>query len=131
MTRIVALGTDLMDRSRLTAAVPATEVIAAVEQVDRADIVIVDLARHASSVAEIRRRVPDALVVAYGPHIDAELLAAARADGADRVMARSRFFSDPKSAIDVSIGRRRKRRRLRRRASTPRDTGDAPPPSDR
>jgi hypothetical protein len=88
-----------MDQSRVVAAVPGVEIIASSADVTGADIVVVDLARHQGVLPEIRRRAPDAWVVAYGPHVDAEALAAARAAGADRVLARSRFFKDPAAAL--------------------------------
>jgi hypothetical protein len=38
-------------------------------------------------------------VVAFGPHVDTELLDRATADGADVVLPRSRFFQDPAAAV--------------------------------
>ena len=61
--RVVALASDLMDRSRITAAIP------------------------------------DARIVAFGPHVDEDATAAARAEGADVVWPRSRFFRDPHAAL--------------------------------
>jgi hypothetical protein len=97
--RVVALVDDLMDRSRLLAAVPTAEPIRAVSAAAGADVVIVDLARHASAVGDVRRVAPAATILAFGPHVDDELLAAARRDGADVVMARSQFFRDPLGAL--------------------------------
>jgi hypothetical protein len=42
---------------------------------------------------------PGARIVAFGPHVDDELLAQAERDGADLVLPRSRFFQDPAAAI--------------------------------
>jgi DNA-binding NarL/FixJ family response regulator len=97
---IAATTTDLMDRSRIGGAIPG--VLFALDP--EADIVIVDLARGAQQVAEVRAAVPAARIVCYGPHVDDEAAAAARAAGADIVMARSRFFRDPAAAIVLDAG---------------------------
>jgi hypothetical protein len=90
-----------MDRSKVQSAIegvvfardPATAV--------GADVVVVDLARFADAVAELRSRAPGARIVAFGPHVDDALLAGAREDGADVVMARSQFFRDPGAAVQT------------------------------
>ena len=94
--RVCALVTDLMDRSRLSAAIPGVGF-----SLDHAaEVVIVDLARDgAARVAELRAAMPAARIVCYGPHVDDEAAAAAQAAGADIVMPRSRFFRDPAAAI--------------------------------
>jgi hypothetical protein len=92
---VAATTTDLMDRSRIGAAIPG--VVFGVDP--DADVVIVDLARGAEQVAQARRAMPHARVVCYGPHVDDESAAAARTAGADVVMPRSRFFRDPAAAI--------------------------------
>jgi hypothetical protein len=43
--------------------------------------------------------VPGARIVAFGPHVDADVLEQAAADGADVVLPRSRFFQDPAAAL--------------------------------
>jgi hypothetical protein len=97
-----------MDRSRLEAAVPGIVVITAPHDASGAAVVVVDLVRHADALADVRAVAPDAFVVAFGPHVDTDALAAARADGADVVLPRSRFFLDPGSALtpppDQSVG---------------------------
>jgi DNA-binding NarL/FixJ family response regulator len=97
--RVVALVSDLMDRSRVSAAVPdvafTTDPAACVD----ADVVVIDLGRHSESVAAVRAVTPSARIVAFGPHVDDELLAGAQASGADVVLARSRFFRDPAAAL--------------------------------
>jgi len=100
VTRIVALAGDLMDRSRLTSAIPEIELLATPAEVAGADVVVVDLARHAGALAAVRHHAPDARIVGYGPHVDTDTLAAATAAGADRVLARSRFFRDPRAALE-------------------------------
>jgi DNA-binding NarL/FixJ family response regulator len=98
MTRVIALVGDLMDRTRLTGAIAGLALAASAADTRGADVVIVDLARHADALDDVRAVAPDAFVVAYGPHVDTDTLAAARAAGADEVLARSRFFRDPAAA---------------------------------
>lgn len=93
--RIVALVTDLMDRSRISAAIDGIEFVAAVEGASDAEVVVVDLARFADMVGAVRAAAPAAHVVAYGAHVDAAMLERALQDGADLVLPRSQFFRDP------------------------------------
>jgi hypothetical protein len=99
--RVVALASDLMDRSRITAAIPGAAFARDVAgcTAEAADVVIVDLARFASAVGELRRALPNARIVAFGPHVDEDATAAARVEGADVVWPRSRFFRDPHAAL--------------------------------
>ncbi len=92
---VCALATDLMDRSRISAAIPDARF--ALD--GTAHVVIVDIARSAQVVAEIRAEMPGVRIVCYGPHVDDDSAEAARAAGADVVMPRSRFFRDPVAAI--------------------------------
>jgi voltage-gated potassium channel Kch len=96
---VAATTTDLMDRSRIGAAIPG--VVFGLDAA--ATVVIVDLARGAHQVSEIRSVVPAARIVCYGPHVDDEAAAAARTAGADVVMARARFFRDPAAAIERDV----------------------------
>lgn len=98
--RVVALVDDLMDRSRVSAALPGVEMIADAEAARGADRVVIDLARHSDDVAAVRGVAPGARIVAFGRHDDTAALAAARAAGADVVVPRSRFFRDPASTIE-------------------------------
>ena len=98
--RVVALVDDLMDRSRVSAAVPGIEMIRDPAAASGADRVVIDLARHASDIGAVRGVAPGARIIAYGRHDDTAALAAARAAGADIVVPRSRFFRDPASAIE-------------------------------
>jgi hypothetical protein len=97
--KIVAMMTDLMDRSRVSAAVPDVTFTTDPAACANADVVVIDLARHAGTVAGARLAAPTARIVAFGPHVDAELLAQAARDGADIVLPRSRFFQDPGAAL--------------------------------
>jgi DNA-binding NarL/FixJ family response regulator len=93
--RVCALVTDLMDRSKISAAIPDVAFMLD----GNADVVIVDIARNPQVVAEIRAETPGVRIVCFGPHVDDEAADAARAFGADIVMPRSRFFRDPAAAI--------------------------------
>jgi hypothetical protein len=96
---VSALVDDLMDRSRITAAIPDVTFVRDAGAAAGSDVVVVDLARHGDDVAAIRAAVPDALIVAFGPHVDEASFATAQRDGADRILARSQFFHDVRNAI--------------------------------
>jgi DNA-binding NarL/FixJ family response regulator len=102
--KVVALVGDLMDRTRLGAQLPDATFAAEPASCAGAAVVIVDAERHGGAIEEIRAVAPAAAVIAYGPHVDAEVLAAARADGAALALPRSRFFRDPAAAIRVALG---------------------------
>ena len=97
--RVCALVADLMDRSRISAAIPDVVFVRDAAECAGADVVIVDLARSAKDVGALRAAVRSARIVCFGPHVDEESAAAARAGGADSVLPRSRFFHDPVAAI--------------------------------
>ncbi len=95
MTRVVAYVPDLMDRSRLAGLpgvtfVPRTADLPAAATAASADLVVVDLGRPGvlDILAEIT--VP---TIGFASHVDRDLLAAAKAAGCDRVLARSAFFT--------------------------------------
>jgi len=91
---VVAFVPDLMDRSRITAATSAN-----VEFVSRPDdlvdcdaaTIVVDLGR--PGVLDVLPRIKARRVIAFGSHVDRDLLDHARAAGVDDVMPRSAFFS--------------------------------------
>ncbi|MFA5883923.1 MAG: DNA-binding response regulator [Acidimicrobiia bacterium] len=95
---IVALVPDLMDQSRIRAALPDVVFVRDPTKAAGAAVVVVDLARFADRVGDVRA-VTDGRIVAFGPHVDDVALAAARAAGADAVLARSQFFRDPAAAV--------------------------------
>jgi len=97
--KVVALVDDLMDRSKLTAAIPDVTFTRAVDGCVDADVVIVDLARHGDDIASVRALAPTARIVGFGPHVDGDGADRARTAGADIVLARSRFFRDPAAAL--------------------------------
>ena len=97
--RVVALVGDLLDRSKITAAIPDAAFASTPEECAGADTVVIDVKAHPDAVAAVRELVPAARVVAYGRHDNPEALEAARADGADVALPRSRFFPDPAAAV--------------------------------
>jgi hypothetical protein len=96
---VAAFVDDLMDRSRLTSATPGTRFVATVEAANGADVVVVDLARHADVVRAVRAQSTTVRIVCFGPHVDEAAAEAASRDGADAVLPRSRFFRDPAASF--------------------------------
>jgi hypothetical protein len=97
--RIVAITSDLMDRSRISGAVDGVEFARDAAACVGADVVVIDLARSGALVGAVRAAAPAARVVAFGPHVDTEVLDQAARDGADVVLPRSKFFQDPAGAL--------------------------------
>jgi hypothetical protein len=97
--RVVAIVTDLMDRSRISGAIVGVEFTQDASTCEGADVVVVDLARDPATVEAVRAAAPIARIVAFGPHVDAGALERAKRDGADVVLPRSRFFQDPAAAL--------------------------------
>ncbi|HKH25868.1 MAG TPA: hypothetical protein VKB11_01890 [Acidimicrobiia bacterium] len=98
--RVVALVGDLLDRSKIGAAVPSTGFVGTPDECAGADTVIIDVKAHPDAVAAVRKIAPGARIIAYGRHDNPEALAAASADGADAALPRSRFFHDPAAALE-------------------------------
>ena len=97
--RVVALVGDLLDRSKIAAAIPDAAFASTPEECAGADAVIIDVKAHPDMVAAVRKLVPAARVVVYGRHDNPEALASATSAGADVALPRSRFFHDPAAAI--------------------------------
>ena len=97
--KIVAITSDLMDRSRISGAVDGIEFVRDAAACSGADVVVIDLARDAALVAAVRAAAPAARIVAFGPHVDTDVLEQARHDGADAVLPRSKFFQDPAATL--------------------------------
>jgi hypothetical protein len=101
--KVVVLAPDLLDRSKIDAVAAGATFVGVAAQLPAAaagaDLVIVDLSR--PGVADVLTDVVAAAgdVVGFGPHVDADVLAAATAAGA-RVLPRSRFFADVAAAIE-------------------------------
>ena len=91
---VVAFVPDLMDRSRLAAAVPGVRFVTAAEELAEieadADVVLVDLAR--PGVLEVLPRL-QARVIGFASRVDTELVDAARHAGCTEVLPRSAFFN--------------------------------------
>ena len=87
---VSALVRDLMDRSKLSAAIPGLQF----SLTDETTVVIVDLALFADDVPEIRASHPHARIVGYGPHVEDF-----SGVDVDLALARSKFFRDPSAAV--------------------------------
>jgi hypothetical protein len=96
---VCALVSDLMDRSKITAAFAEVTFARSADACSDAEVVIVDLARFGGEVVAVRASAPSARLVCFGPHVDEGSADAARAAGADVVLPRSQFFRDPAAAI--------------------------------
>jgi DNA-binding NarL/FixJ family response regulator len=97
--RVVVLVGDLLDRSKISAAVPDAQFAATPDDSAGADVVVIDVKAHPDAVGQARKVAPEARIVAYGRHDNPAALEAARAEGADAALPRSRFFRDPAAAI--------------------------------
>ncbi|MDZ4826519.1 MAG: DNA-binding response regulator [Actinomycetota bacterium] len=102
--RVVAIVPDLLDRSRVAAALGdqvefADDSSPCTGAGSPVDVVVVDLGRRSEAVASVRAALPDVRIVAFAPHVDNAAMDAARAAGADIVMPRSRFFRDVAAAL--------------------------------
>jgi hypothetical protein len=93
---VAAYTPDLMDRSKIAAGVPGCRFVARPEALvglADTDVVLVDLSKR--GVLEV---LPELVrsgvrVVAYGAHVDKELLATATDAGCSDVLPRSQFFN--------------------------------------
>jgi hypothetical protein len=103
--RVFAYVVDLMDRSKVTsAAAPAgidvtfvrsaAQLDDAVAGGEEAGTVVVDLGRP-DAIDAVTAAAGRSRVVGFGSHVDTDRLQAARDAGAETVLARSAFFSDP------------------------------------
>jgi len=101
-SRVVAYTPDLMDRSKISAALPGCRFVTRPEALvglAEVDAVIVDLSKR--GVLEILAAVVGGgvAVVAYGSHVDKPLLSAAEAAGCMTVLPRSKFFAGVAQAV--------------------------------
>ena len=112
--RIILISNDLMVVSRVQgAAAKCGTVVRAVGSVGAAvelhreepvSLMVVDLSTPAIEVAGLASAIksggkPTARLIAFGPHVHEDKLAAARAAGCDSVLSRGKFFSDVDSII--------------------------------
>jgi len=93
---VVAFVPDLMDRSRVSAAVRGVAFVGRPDQLAAAagveDIALVDLGRAGVLEALPALVASGVRVIAFGAHVDGDTLDAARAAGCEEVLARSVFF---------------------------------------
>jgi hypothetical protein len=92
MRPVFVFAPDLMDRSRIAAALPHAQFVKTVEKLSSTDadaVVLVDLGR--PGVLEAIPTITGS-VVGFASHVDDVLMAAAGAAGCAEVLPRSRFF---------------------------------------
>jgi DNA-binding NarL/FixJ family response regulator len=89
---VLAYIPDLMDRSRVSAAVEGVEFVKAPGDVSRADVVVVDLGRPGAleAVADLG---PGVRSIGFASHVDRSLMERAEQAGVGEVLPRSRFFA--------------------------------------
>jgi DNA-binding NarL/FixJ family response regulator len=98
---IAALVADLMFASRVRGAAPGARTVHSADALQAVigpatRLILVDLhARGAiDAIAAVRENGTTAAIVAFGSHVETDALQAARAAGADRVLARSAFVRE-------------------------------------
>ena len=92
MRQVIVFAPDLMDRSRISTALPHAEFVTSVDKLSQAGpeaVLLVDLRRPGVLAAIPALTAP---VVGFASHVDEELLLAAREAGCAEVLPRSRFF---------------------------------------
>lgn len=94
MAAIVAYVPDLMDRSKVAAALPGAEFVTEPELlIDHpAPVVLLDLGR--PRVLEVLPLLEGRLTVGFASHVDVDLIESATAAGCVEVLPRSSFFKD-------------------------------------
>ncbi len=97
---VVALVTDLMFSTKISSTgaavnVPVRVVRTADDLEPGATLLLVDLDAEGAfdAIERCRTMIPAPRIVAFGPHVRADLLAAAREAGADEVLPRSAFVA--------------------------------------
>ena len=97
--KVAAYTPDLMDRSRITSALPGAEIRyvgnpEALVGLAGIDVIVVDLSKKGVLDALPGIVASGTRLLAYGSHVDRKLLDAAREAGVDEVLPRSKFFSN-------------------------------------
>jgi hypothetical protein len=99
MSRVVVFAPNLMDRSKIAAAVPNRDIafVAAASALPsaaaEAQVVVIDLTR--LGALDPLGQLPEGVrSIGFGSHVDTELLRAASAAGCGTVLPRSRFFAE-------------------------------------
>jgi hypothetical protein len=93
---VAAYTPDLMDRSKISAALPGCRFVATPEALvglAGVGVVVVDLSKKGVLDALPAIVAGGARVLGYGSHVDHALLGAATAAGVDEVLPRSKFFA--------------------------------------
>ncbi len=103
VTGLVAITRDLMDRSRILAAVPDATVVRDLQAQELADaaVIVLDLAAGIAPGDAVKIGPP---VVAYGAHVDSQALQAAVEAGCVEAVARSRIFRRVNRLLDEHRG---------------------------
>jgi hypothetical protein len=104
MSRVVVFAPNLMDRSKIAAAVPDRDVSfvsaagALSDAAADAEVVVIDLSRFGA--LERLSALPEGVrSIGFGSHVDTELLRHASAVGCDTVLPRSKFFAEVDSLL--------------------------------
>jgi hypothetical protein len=99
MSRVIVFAPNLMDRSKIAAAVRGRDVafVAAASSLPtaaaNAQVVVIDLNRFGA--LDPLGELPDGVrSIGFGSHVDTELLQAASAAGCSTVLPRSKFFAE-------------------------------------
>ena len=99
---VLVYAPDLIDRSKIAAALPAARFVTTpADLAGPADLVVVDLSR--PGVLEALPAIT-ARTIGFGSHVDTDRLDAAAAAGCDQVLPRSRFFAQLPALISVVEG---------------------------
>jgi hypothetical protein len=112
MNQIVAIVTDLFFQARINVAARAAgrqvRFMSSVQESDdlpQCSLLLVDLDAATDVLAIIHafKVLPECHIVAFGPHVDTGRRKAAKAAGADRVLAKSKFAQElPNLLADLS-----------------------------
>ena len=96
--KVAAYVPDLMDRSKVSAAVPDAVFVSRPEELIAidADLVVLDLTR--PGAIDVLSNL-DAPTLGFCRHTMRDVIAAAEAAGCDRVLVRSEFFADIAGAV--------------------------------
>ena len=111
---VVALAADLIFAARIRAAADTVRVILAKDvedfltkiRTEQPQLIVLDLDRRGLDVQHVVRQIKtlsDAHVLAYVSHVRADLIAAARDAGADRVMARGAFAKEMQAILRLEL----------------------------
>jgi DNA-binding NarL/FixJ family response regulator len=107
---VAALTADLLFGARIRGSAPGAAAVQSLARLREVvgpgtRLVLLDLqAREwAEAVAEVRRRAPEARLVAFAPHVAEASLAAARTAGVDRVMVRGQFVRELASLVAEAV----------------------------